>query len=141
MPPREERAMHRMRESFGVGLLLILIFTLSGCGSSNSSPTPTGVPASTAQSPAANMPPPNVDVCALVTAQEMSQIVGETVTAKGKTLQTGIPACTYRAASGNPIPGVTMAIHKPNAKATYNMALAAYKKSDKYREVTGIGEQ
>ncbi len=72
--------------------LFLLVAMLSACGSSTSSPTS----GSTSNSTPTSAPATNVDVCTLVTAQEMSQIVGETVTAQPKTLETGIPACDYK---------------------------------------------
>ena len=71
----------------------------------------------------------------------MSKIVGGAVTAQPKTLQTGIPACTYKATSGNPVPGAVVAIHRPNGKAAYLSAQSSYKKSPGYKEVSGLGDQ
>ena len=82
-----------------------------------------------------------LDVCALVSADEMAKIVGQAMTLQPKTLQTGIPACNYKNGTGNPIPAVTIAIHKPNGKSTYTMAQTMYKKTAGYQEVSGIGEQ
>jgi ABC-type Fe3+-hydroxamate transport system substrate-binding protein len=129
------------RKPFAAGLILLTLM-LSACGSSSSSPTPS--PANTSQTKYGTPASPsttNVDVCTLVSAPEMSQIVGETVTAQAKTLQTGIPACSYKAASGNPVPGVVIGIHKPNGKTTCNSAKSLYKGSPGNREVSGIGEQ
>jgi hypothetical protein len=117
-------------------ILLFIVLALSSCSS----------PAPSAETKTASEPTPPVassgdgDVCALVTAEEMSQIFGETVTSQPKTLQTGIPACTYKAASRNPIPGATITLHKPG-KAIYSSAQAMFKKTPGYQEVSGIGEQ
>ena len=116
-------------------ILLFIVLALDGCSSpSPSTETKSSEPAPPAASSA------DADVCTLVTAEEMSQVFGETVTSQAKTLQTGIPACTYKAASGNPIPGATVALHKPG-KAVYSSTQATYKKSPGYQEVSGIGEQ
>ncbi len=117
--------------------LFLLVAILSACGSSTSSPTS----GSTSNSTPTSAPATNVDICTLVTAQEMSQIVGETVTAQPKTLETGIPACDYKAASGNVVPSVVMGLHQPNGKTIYSSVQVHYKGSSGYQEVNGIGDQ
>src|SRR5260370_13205735 len=117
--------------------LFLLVAILSACGSSTSSPTS----GSTSNSTPTSAPATNVDVCTLVTAQEMSQIVGETVTAQPKTLETGIPACDYKSASGNVVPSVVMGLHQPTGKTIYSSVQFHYKGSSGYQEVNGIGDQ
>jgi hypothetical protein len=124
---------------WGILTLLVLLLTWSACASSTSSTASTST-TTPAEKPA-SAPAANLDVCALVTAQEMSEIVGGTVTAQPRTLQTGIPACSYKSTAGNPVPGATIAVHKPNGVATYKSAQGSYKSSKGYQEVTGIGEQ
>ncbi len=115
--------------------LMTIPFIATACGSSSNSPAPA------ASNTAPTVAPPSVDVCSLVTAEEMSKIVGEAVTSQPKTLQTGIPACGYKANSRNPVPGVTIAIHKPDGKTTYQSAQSMYKTSRGRSDVSGIGEQ
>src|SRR5215469_14943534 len=117
--------------------LFLLVPMLSACGSSTSSPSS----GSTSNSTSSSAPATHVDVCTLVTAQEMSQIVGETMTAQPKTLETGIPACDYKAASGNVVPSVVMDLHQPNGKIIYSSVQVHYKGSSGYKEVNGIGDQ
>jgi hypothetical protein len=123
--------------------VLVMMAALSGCTSSSSSPpsAPTNTGQSTSASSNASTPTANIDVCSLVTAEEMTKIVGEPVTAQPKTLQTGIPACNYKAASGNPVPGAVIGIHKPNGKVTYTSAQSLYKGSRGNQEVSGIGDK
>src|SRR5258708_24041709 len=96
--------------------LFLRVGILSACGSSTSSPTS----GSTSNSTPTSAPATNVDICTLVTAQEMSQIVGETVTAQPKTLETGIPACDYKSASGTVVPSVVIGLHQPNGTTIYS---------------------
>jgi len=127
--------------------LLVLIFLVAGCRSSDKpsteSPTP-AISSDTSATPIAEVAlskGSTFDVCSLVSAKEMSEIVGEMVSAQAKTLQTGIPSCSYKAASGNPIPGVTIGLHQSNGKQTYKNAQSFYKSSSGKTEVSGIGEQ
>src|SRR5258708_22688691 len=94
--------------------LFLRVGILSACGSSTSSPTS----GSTSNSTPTSAPATNVDICTLVTAQEMSQIVGETVTEQPKTLETGIPACDYKSRSGNFVPTLVCAQQLPNCQST-----------------------
>lgn len=116
---------------------LATLFLLVACGSSTSSPT-SGF---TSNSTLTNAPATNVDACTLVTAQEMSQIVGETVTAQPKTLETGSPVCDYEAASGNVVPSVVMGLLQPDGKVIYSSVQVHYKGLSGYQEVNGIGDQ
>jgi hypothetical protein len=138
--PKGETVTMTVKNHFGsVVFFLIVGLTLNACSSSSSAPPSSS--AESSKSAPASAPSANVDVCALVTAEEMSKIVGDTVTAQPKTLQTGIPACNYKANSGNPVPNGIIAIHRPNGKATYLTAQALYKKSAGYKEVSGLGDQ
>jgi hypothetical protein len=119
--------------------LLTLTLTLTACSSSTSSLPSSGTVSHSLSTGIAT--PAILDVCALVSTDEMAKIVGQAMTSQPKTLQTGIPACNYKNGTGNPIPAVTIAIHKPNGKSTYTMAQTMYKKTAGYQEVSGIGEQ
>jgi Protein of unknown function (DUF3558) len=138
--PKGETITMTVKTHFGsVVFFLIASLILNACSSSSSAPPSNS--AESAKSAPASAPSANLDVCALVTAEEMSKIGGETVTSQPKTLQTGIPACSYKATSGNPIPNGVVAIHRPNGKSTYLTAQALYKKSPGYKEVSGLGEE
>jgi hypothetical protein len=81
-----------------------------------------------------------VDACALVTAQEMSKIVGAAMTAQPKTLQNGDPACNFKPTNGALQPSVLLGVHK-DGQNYYSSAQSLYKGTPGYKEVSGVGDQ
>jgi hypothetical protein len=121
---------------WGVLVLLLLAGLVSACGSSAGSATQGSGNTST---PTA-APSINLDACTLVTAQEMSKIVGTTVTAQSQTLSNGDPSCSYKPISGALQPSILLGVHK-DGENYYSSAQSLYTGTPGYKLVSGVGDQ
>lgn len=122
------------KQGWGVVALLLAVL-VSACGTSLAE-----APASTARVTPTVAPSLAVDACALVTAQEMSTIVGVAMTATPQTLSTGDPTCRYKPVSGALQPGVLLGVHK-DGRNYYSSAQSLYVGTPGYKEVSGVGDQ
>lgn len=120
---------------WGMVAVLVLVALLSACGSAS-----TGARTTDPRSTPTVAPSLNIDACTLVTAAEMSKIVGAALTAQPKTLQNGDPACNFKPADGALQPSVLLGVHK-DGQNYYSSAQSLYKGTSGYKEVSGVGNQ